>query len=262
MQNYLLQNVSNNENFKAFKFEPQKKNAQIAPQEFQQQDDSFEKTPKNGKMKKAAPLIGAILGTVLPIIAINKMEGKTLNLKEGKFTDKLKSLSTYFEIDEVKRILITGATSVLGGMAGGFIADKDPENRKEKLKEGIFETVNVTTPTLLSAVMLKTMQSKGLDKGFAKILPFAVGVGAGIPLGAKISGAIKQKLFPEDKQEQRKFHPRDFLVHSDDAIDALVLLKLPFAKKLQIDKLLALIYIKCGYEAGSIEKKDKTQNEQ
>lgn len=31
----------------------------------------------------------------------------------------------------------------------------------------------------------------------------------------------------------------------------LVLMKVPFVKKLQIDKILALIYAKCGYETGT-----------
>ena len=62
--------------------------------------------------------------------------------------------------------------------------------------------------------------------------------------------AFKAPKFKEDKDGIRKFHPKDFLVHADDMVEMLVLLKIPFAKQLHIDKLLALIYAKCGYETG------------
>ena len=38
----------------------------------------------------------------------------------------------------------------------------------------------------------------------------------------------------------------------------LVLLKIPFVKQLQIDKILALIYAKCGYETGTKDSVNKS----
>lgn len=216
---------------------------------------------KKPSFKKAVPLAGAILGTVLPLVIFNKVKGKHLNkdiLKTGGIVDKLKETGEYFEIDGVPKILSTAGGAILGGLAGGCIVDKNKEDRKEKVKEGLFEMTNITIPTLLVAGTMKFMQSKKLDKGIGKFAPVILGLGAGIPVAQKISNTISKTIF-KDKGEERKFKPTDLLVHSDDLIEMLVLLKIPFVKQLQIDKILALIYAKCGYETGtkdSINKSD------
>jgi len=218
-----------------------------------------EKEHKDKLSKKIAPLIGAAAGTVLPVIFLNRLKGKSLNtdiLKNGKFLEKLKELGEYFEIENVRDILATAGGAVAGGLIGGFITDKDKESRKEKVKEGVFEITNIAVPTLIASGALELMKSKGLNKGFLKFIPFIAGLGAGIPLGEKISNTISKHLF-KDEKEPRKFKPADLLVHTDDIAEMLVLLKIPFAKKLQIDKLLALIYAKCGFEAGSKDKENK-----
>lgn len=204
-------------------------------------------------LKKALPLAGAVIGTILPLVIINKIGGKKLNFKNFN----LKNLGEYFEIDDVKRILSTAGGAIAGGLLGGFIADKNEENRKEKLKEGIFEMTNITIPTLLAAGILKLMKQKGLSKGIARFAPFVLGVGAGIPIASKVSSTISKNIFKEDESKQRKFKPSDFLVHTDDMVEALVLLKFPLVKKLHIDKILALIYMKCGYEAGAKDEHSK-----
>lgn len=204
-------------------------------------------------LKKALPMAGAVIGTILPLVLINKFEGKSLKLKNLN----LKNFGKYFEIDDVKRILSSAAGAIAGGLAGGFMADKNKENRKEKLKEGIFEMTNISIPTILAAGILKLMNKNGLNKGLAKFAPFILGVGAGVPIASKISSTISKNIFKEDESKQRKFQPKDFLVHSDDMVEALVLLKFPLVKKLHIDKILALIYMKCGYEAGSKDEHSK-----
>ena len=117
---------------------------------------------------------------------------------------------------------------------------------------------NITVPTLLVAGILKFMQSKKLDKGIGKFAPVILGLGAGIPIANKISNTVSKKIFKDDKGEERKFKPKDLLVHSDDLIEMLVLLKIPFVKQLQIDKILALIYAKCGYETGTKDMHNKS----
>lgn len=214
-----------------------------------------------GFMKKAVPLAGAVLGTVLPIIILNKTQGKKLNgeiLKTGGVVDKLKEIGEYFEIDSVPKILSTAGGAMAGGLLGGCIVDKDKESRMEKVKEGTFEMTNITIPTLLVAGTMKFMQSKKLDKGIGKFAPVVIGLGAGIPIAQKISNVISKKIF-NDKGEERKFKPTDLLVHTDDLIEMLVLLKIPFVKQLHIDKVLALIYAKCGYETGTKDVFNKSE---
>ncbi len=215
---------------------------------------------KAGKFKNAAPLLGAVIGAVLPIVLLNKVSGKKLDfkaIKDMSALDKLKEIGEYFEIDSVKKILSTAAGAIAGGLAGGLTADTNKENRKEKIKEAVFEMTNITVPTLCTAGILKILESKGLNKGFGKALPVVLGLSIGVPLAAKISGIAGKKIFKEDDSEQRKFKPSDLLVHTDDIVAVLALSKIPFFQKIQLDKVLALIYAKCGYEAGSKDEHSK-----
>lgn len=221
---------------------------------------SHHKEEKSSPLKKAIPLIGAIAGTVLPLVIFNKVQNKTINkdvLKSGKFLDKLKEVGEYFEIDGVPKILSTAAGGIAGGLLGGCVVDKNKEDRKEKVKEALFEITNIAVPTFFVAGAVKFMQSKKLDKGIGKFAPVVFGLGLGIPTAQKISNTISKKVF-KDKGEERKFKPTDLLVHSDDLIEMLVLMKVPFAKKLHIDKILALIYAKCGYETGTKDAHNKS----
>lgn len=262
MQTYSLQNITNSTPFRDFhtpngvaykNFEEHKNNTAKPNKDLEHQDN---------KAKKILPLIGTIIGTMLPIIVLNKACGKHLDkniLKNGKTLDKLKEIGEYFEIDSVKKILSTAAGAIAGGIAGGCIADKDKENRKEKLKEGMFEMTNITVPTIFVAGISKLLENKNLPipTVVKKIAPVVTGLGIGIPIASKISGMMSQKIFKEDKNNVRKFKPKDLIVHSDDMIAVLALSKINILQKLQIDKILALIYAKCGYEAGTADKNAK-----
>ena len=71
-------------------------------------------------------------------------------------------------------------------------------------------------------------------------------------LANKSSSVINHNIFDKDSNEikYRKFKLGDVFVHIDDLISLLVLTKVPFAKKLQVDKILPFLYAKTGYEAG------------
>lgn len=258
MQVNSLQNIVSTNTFKDFHIPKNKGNENhknIQPHTPKNDINKEEHHHHNNKsvLKKAVPLAGAVIGTILPLILFNKAQGKALNkevLKSGGVIDKLKEIGEYFEIDGVPKILSTAGGAVLGGLIGGCAVDKNKEDRIEKVKEGLFEMTNITVPTLLVSGGVKFMQSKKLDKGIGKFAPVIVGLGAGIPIAQKISNTISKKIF-KDKGKERKFKPADLLVHSDDLIEMLVLMKVPFVKKLQIDKILALIYAKCGYETGT-----------
>ena len=216
MQVNSIQNIVSTNTFKDF-HAPNNKN--IVPENPNQTTHHIEQHKKT-PLKKAVPLAGAILGTILPLIILNKAKGKHLNkeiLKTGGFVDKLKEIGEYFEIEEVPKILSTAGGAILGGLIGGCIVDKNKEDRREKVKEGLFEMTNITVPTLLVAGTMKFMQSKKLDKGVGKFAPVLLGLGAGIPIAQKVSNTISKIIF-KDKGEERKFKPSDLLVHSDDLI--------------------------------------------
>ena len=220
-----------------------------------------EKEGEKGGPKKILPLLGAIAGTILPVVILNKAKGKNLNtevLKNGKMLEKLKEVGEYFEIEGVKGILSTAGGAIAGGLLGGVISDKDKENRKAKVKNAVFEMVNITVPTLFvvgTGKFLESAKSLKMNPALKKILPVALGVGLWAPVASKISGAINKKTFKEDKTKQRHFRPKDYIVHIDDIVTALALAKIPFLSAVPFDKILALIYILCGFEAGSSNAK-------
>lgn len=223
------------------------------------QQQHFEESKKKNGFKKILPLAGAVIGTVLPLIILNKTKGKTLNanvLRNGKVLEKMKEVGEYFEIDGVKEILSTAGGAIAGGLLGGVISDKDKENRKAKIKNSVFEMVNITVPTLFVAGAGKLLKSAKMNPALKKVLPIALGVGLGVPVASKISGAINKKAFKEDKTKQRHFSPKDYIVHIDDIVSAFALSKVPLLSTIPFDKILALIYIHCGYEAGSSDVKD------
>ncbi len=216
---------------------------------------------KESGLKKILPLAFSAMGAFLSLAIINKCRGGKLNreiLKNGKMLDKLRELGGYFETDSVKEILFTAGGALTGGLSGGFISDKNKENRKEKVKNSVFEMVNITVPTLFVVGMEKILGSfknMKMNPAIKKALPIVLGVGLGAPAAAKISGAINKKAFKEDNSKQRHFRPKDYLVHIDDIVTAFALARLPFLKAIPFDKILTFIYIHCGYEAGSADTK-------
>lgn len=260
MQTYFLQNITNITPFRDFHTPDSVVCKNFNKHTHNKPSDTPQKEYNKNNTKKLFPLVGAILGTLLPIVILNKAGKKHIDtsiLKNGKMLDKLKEIGEYFEIDSVKKILSTAAGAIMGGITGGFIADKNKENRKEKLKEGTFEMTNITVPTIFVAGISKLLENKNLPTIMKKIAPVVAGLGIGVPVASKISGMISQKAFKEDENNVRKFKPKDLLVHSDDMIAVLALSKISILQKLQIDKIIGMIYAKCGYEAGTADEHTK-----
>lgn len=250
METSSIQNVVSNTLFKDFK-----------PADFQQKAfNSAATLPAAHDTEKKSgvpPLLGTIAGTVLAAALVNKLTGKNLNtgvLKNGKIKEKLSEIGRYFEIDSTAKALSTAGGAILGGLAGGFLGDKNKKNRKEKVKNAVFEMTNIAVPTLLvmGAQSLLNAVTKNIktNKIVQKALPIAFGVGLGVPIASKVSGLMNKKIFKEDNTKQRKFSPKDYIVHIDDIVTALAISKIPFLEQIQFDKILALIYMHCGFEAG------------
>ena len=216
--------------------------------------------------QKANIALCAFSGAVLPILVINSLKKGRVNQivnsfkKNLPFKDKFKAIWNLFEIENYFQILST----TLGGIAGGFLSGlkyaQTKEDKEAKCKEGIFEFLNNMTPTTLVAIGLN--QAKKMKKD--KSVPLQAGiilssVVGGMFIANKLSNKINEKIFDKDKDKKdiRKFKPTDCLVHIDDLVNLAVLAKIPFAKQLQVDKLLPFIYARSGYEVG-IAKKNNT----
>ena len=213
------------------------------------------------KEQKTNIVLCAFSCAVLPVIIINALKkGRVrdiINSFKNKlpFQDKFKAIWKLFEIENYFEILSTITGGIAGGLFSGLKYAQNKEDKEAKYKEGIFEFLNTMIPTTLVALGLK--QAKKLKNG--KSLPVQAGiilssVIGGMFIANKASNKINEKIFDKDI---RKFKPADCLVHIDDLVNLAVLAKIPFAKQLQVDKLLPIIYARAGYEVG-VAKKDKS----
>lgn len=195
------------------------------------------------------------VGTLIPLLLIRKYQG--LGLKKGAlsgmdFKSKAQTFLKSFNIKyELKEMLFMGYGSILGGLSGGLLFDKN-KNKKAKVKESVFQLSNIAFPTTFVAGLLSlTEKSKNPKAVLPKLASVAVGIGAGMPLAAFVSDKINNTIIDRENPNKRKIRIQDCFVHIDDLIGALVLSKIPFAEKLQVEKILPVLYGVCGYEAGA-----------
>ncbi len=106
------------------------------------------------KKVKAASFIGSTLGIAGAVASI------LATAKKGNPAASLKNL-TYGEKD----ILLIGAGSILGGLTGGLLTDKNKENRNPKLREASQQFFG----SLLCPVSILAVAEKALEKSGFKL---------------------------------------------------------------------------------------------
>jgi len=190
--------------------------------------------------------IGAFIGVMTPILFFSKKQNKGLKL------NSFKNIARVININyELPQILAVGAGGVLGGLAGG-LADRKEIHKIEKIEEGTFQLMNVAFPAVLVDKGIKLCKkSKYFNNNISKIAVSIGSIIAGASGAVIIANKIDDKLFDKYIQgPDRKLKKKDFIVHVDDFFGTLVLAKFPLANKLQVEKILPLIYTWSGYHVG------------
>ena len=218
--------------------------------------------------EKSKITLCAFIGATLPVVAYNSLKkgriDEIANSFQNKlpFKDKFKSIWKLFEIENYPQILLTAAGGVSGGLLGGLKYAKTKEDKEAKYKESIFEFLNIMVPTTLVAGGLKLLKRFGKSKS----IPYQAGiilssVAGGMFIANKASNKINELGFDKNKKKEdrdiRNFKITDCLVHVDDLVKLAVLTRIPLASKLQVDKLLPILFARSGYEAGTATKKNK-----
>lgn len=155
------------------------------------------------------------LGVVGSLALLTKAQGYKLNLKNfGKY---FKNADFLF-----KEIVAIGAGSCLGGLAGGYIIDKNPINRKAKRRESVMQIGNITIPIATVAGtnkicdMLKV--SEKTTKGQATRAVACLGaIVGGIYLANFTMNKLSNALF-KNKTEERDVKATDLAPHFDDVL--------------------------------------------
>ncbi|MDD3419251.1 MAG: hypothetical protein PHE78_01480 [Candidatus Gastranaerophilales bacterium] len=198
---------------------------------------------KSSPQSKLTVLGTTLAGTLLPMAMIAKRQKKDFNLKSWK------NFSEIFKLKYgIPEMVIVSGGSIASGVAGGIISDKN-HNKTHKIKEGVFQFMNATLPTLIVGGVVNLMEkSKKLKDNIpAKVGGIVGGLAIGMPIAAAVANRIND---PNDEEPDRKIGFKDMIVSLDDALGALVLAKIPIVDKLHAEKFLPAIFAWCGYRAG------------
>ena len=198
------------------------------------------------------------LGVLASMALLAKHDGYSLKPSKifGKYS---KSWFRNAEFCDEKPVISIGAGSCLGGLAGGYLIDKDKENRKAKLRETILQIINISLPiifTVNAAKMGKYLGKKFLEKGSKETLrtniPKAIGgitgLFAGVFCANIIANKINEVIFHRGKG--RPVQASDFSAHLDDFVVAAKQISDNGITKF-VSKLIPLALMVAGNEVGN-----------
>ena len=216
-------------------------------------DNEFEDNEK--KVKKGV-ISAAIIATLGVLYGITKKKG----------VNPLKNLKMFRkEIEPLDMLKITGVT-VPVSLLTGIALDKNKENTKPKIREGISQMVgNLLIPILLIDRVCKFKDSlngktfknpvmKALSKTH-KALYVGVTLVGGLMLGNVVANKINDCIFPQHKK--RPLKTKDFAVHFDDICFAasLILKGNPIGNF--ANRIIPATLLLSAYETGTKTKKDE-----
>ena len=171
------------------------------------------------------------------------------------------------EIEPLDMLKITGAT-VPVSLATGILLDKNKENTKPKIREGISQMVgNLLIPIFLIDKACKFKDSingkkftnpvmKLLSKTHKSIYVGVTLVG-GLMIGNRVANAINSVIFPEHKQ--RPLKTKDFAVHFDDICFATSLIFKGNPVGNFANRLIPATLLLSAYETGTKTKKNEKE---
>ena len=152
-------------------------------------------------------------GVVGALAVLSKLEGNTLNPKKfKKLKDSYIAKTKFF----AKDVISMGAGSCVGGLIGGYIVDKDKENRQAKNREALLQMGNITIPILTVDLLVETIFKNA--KAVTKAIAGLGGVVIGVYLANFVMNKINDKIF--GKEDRRGVKPSDYMAHVDDVVCA------------------------------------------
>ena len=124
-----------------------------------------------------------------------------------------------------KEVITIGAGSCLGGLAGGYLIDKNIENRKAKRREALMQIGNVSIPILTvegAAKLSKRIEKAAkMSEKAGKVTKTCFAVGgllAGVYMANILMNMLSNALFKNTTG--RNVKATDFSAHLDDMVVA------------------------------------------
>ena len=222
-----------------------------------------QKQVNNRKKVVAASVAGSALGIATSVAGLYAMA------KKGNPALALKNLA-YQEKD----VLLIGASSILGGLAGGLIADNDKENITPKLREASQQFVgNTLFPVSFIAMGNKLLEKTNFQlpkfkstSKFANIANVALGalprmittgvaLASGTLVGNKLMNVINDKICGE--KQKHTIEAEDMLMHSDDVCLATTFLFKDAPKIASVtNAILPATFLVAGAKSGMQQKEN------
>lgn len=155
------------------------------------------------------------VGVLSSLAILAKMQGHSLKPKEfGKYLKNADFL--------LKEIIAMGIGTCLGGLAGGYIIDKDSGNRKAKKREAIMQIGNISIPIATVDLTNKLCKKIGFNEETTKgkvvnAIACLGAVFAGIYIANFAMNKLSNIIF-KDKSEERNIKATDLCPHVDDLL--------------------------------------------
>lgn len=154
------------------------------------------------------------LGVFSSLAILAKTQGHSLKPKEfGKYLKNVDFL--------LKEIIAMGLGTCLGGLAGGYIIDKNSENRKAKRREAVMQIGNISIPIATVAATNSLIDKIGLKNKTTKNIVSSVGSLGAILAGVYIANFVMNKVSNaifHNKTEERAVKTTDLSPHLDDVL--------------------------------------------
>lgn len=154
------------------------------------------------------------IGVFSSLAILAKIQGHSL--KPNEFGKYLKNADFL-----LKEIIAMGIGTCLGGLAGGYIIDKNPENRKAKRREAVMQIGNISIPIATVAATNALIDKIGLKNKTAKNIASSVGslgaILAGVYLANFVMNKVSNAIF-HNNSEARSVKTSDLSPHLDDVL--------------------------------------------
>lgn len=200
----------------------------------------------NDRLKVAACTALGV-GTSLAILAKNAKtpQGKSYSLNPFKMFKNIKKSYLANVKFEMKEVISIGAGTCFGGLFGGYLIDKNKDNREAKRREAVMQFGNISIPIATVHYCSKLTEKYGK---VAQAVGSVGGIFAGVFLANFLMNKLSNRLF--DNKNERGVKATDFAAHLDDAIVAAGYISdAPLVQK--IGRLVPVALMVAGNEVGN-----------
>lgn len=167
---------------------------------------------KQSTLKERAVVAAtSVLGVATSMACLAKGSGYSLN--PAKMFKNMKNSYLAKAQFFAKEIVSIGAGTCLGGLAGGYIIDKDKDNRKAKQREAIMQMGNISIPILTVAFFNRISRKYGKA---AQAVGSIAGIFTGVYLANFLMNKLGNLLF--HNKNERGVKLVDFSAHVDDLV--------------------------------------------